>query len=137
MSTLPIPRFTLKCSLLNAQAFGEYFHLGAAMCIDPEFQGYHVHVRQTAAYYTDIETIARSVRKTHRAVIVEEGHRFAGVGAEIADQIYGACFDDLDAPIVRVTHTENPLPYARNLEAASLPSPAQVIRACKAVMYRT
>jgi pyruvate dehydrogenase E1 component beta subunit len=85
----------------------------------------------------DLETIAASVRKTHRAVIVEEGHRFAGVGSEIADQVYTACFDDLDAPIVRVTHTENPLPYARNLEAASLPTAAQVIQACKAVMYRT
>jgi len=85
----------------------------------------------------DIATIAASVRKTHRVVILEEGHRFAGVGAEIADQIYAACFDDLDAPIVRVTHTENPLPYARNLEVASLPSVAQAIQACKAVMYRT
>jgi pyruvate dehydrogenase E1 component beta subunit len=85
----------------------------------------------------DIETIARSVRKTHRVVIVEEGHRFAGVGAEIADQIYTACFDDLDAPIVRVTHTENPLPYARNLEAASLPDIGKVIQACKTVLYRT
>lgn len=84
----------------------------------------------------DIETLAASVRKTHRVVIVEEGHRFAGVGAEMADRIYTACFDDLDAPIVRVTHTENPLPYARNLEAASLPNVEQVIRACKAVLYR-
>jgi pyruvate dehydrogenase E1 component beta subunit len=84
----------------------------------------------------DIETIARSVRKTHRVVIVEEGHRFAGVGAEIADQIYSACFDDLDAPIVRVTQTENPLPYAKKLEAASLPDVAKAIQACKAVMYR-
>jgi pyruvate dehydrogenase E1 component beta subunit len=70
-------------------------------------------------------------------VIVEEGHRFAGVGAEIADALYTACFDDLDAPIVRVTHSENPLPYARAIEAASLPSVEQVIRACQAVLYRT
>ncbi|HUJ74776.1 MAG TPA: pyruvate dehydrogenase complex E1 component subunit beta, partial [bacterium] len=54
----------------------------------------------------DVETLARSVRKTHRVVIVEEGHRFCGVGAEIADQLYSTCFDDLDAPIVRVTQTE-------------------------------
>jgi len=84
----------------------------------------------------DVETIARSVRKTHRVVIVEEGYRFAGVGAQIADDIYSRCFDDLDAPIARVTHSENPLPYARNLEAASLPSVAQVMEACKAVLYR-
>jgi pyruvate dehydrogenase E1 component subunit beta len=85
----------------------------------------------------DVETIARSVRKTHRVVIVEEGHRYAGVGAQIADDVYAACFDDLDAPIARVTHTENPLPYAKNLEAASLPGMAQVIEACKAVLYRS
>lgn len=85
----------------------------------------------------DVETIARSVRKTHRVVIVEEGHRFAGVGAQIADDIYTRCFDDLDAPIVRVTHTENPLAYAKNLEAASLPNVGDVINAAKSVLYRT
>ena len=85
----------------------------------------------------DIETVARSVAKTHRVVIMEEGHRFCGVGAEFADQIYTRCFDALDAPIVRVTHTENPLPYAKNLEAASLPTVEDVMRACKSVLYRT
>ncbi|MBI3994310.1 MAG: alpha-ketoacid dehydrogenase subunit beta [Candidatus Lambdaproteobacteria bacterium] len=84
----------------------------------------------------DIELIARSVAKTHRVVIVEEGHRFCGVGAGIADEIYARCFDDLDAPIARVTHTENPLPYAKGIEAASLPSPAAVMRAAKAALYR-
>ena len=84
----------------------------------------------------DVETLARSVAKTHRAVIVEEGYRFAGVGAQIADDLYGRCFDELDAPIARVTHSENPLPYAKNLEAASLPGIAQVVEACKAVLYR-
>jgi len=84
----------------------------------------------------DIETIARSVRKTHRVVIVEEGHRFAGVGAEIADQIYLNCFDDLDAPILRVTQKDNPLPYSKPLEQANLPSMAEVIHACKQVLYR-
>jgi pyruvate dehydrogenase E1 component beta subunit len=84
----------------------------------------------------DMETIARSVRKTHRAVIVEEGHGFAGIGAEFAHQIYSACFDDLDAPIARVSQSENPLPYAKALEAASLPSLENVVRAAKTVLYR-
>jgi len=84
----------------------------------------------------DIDLIRRSVEKTHRVVIVEEGHRFCGVGAQIADDIYTHCFDSLDAPIVRVTHTENPLPYAKNLEAASLPNLAQAIAAAKQVLYR-
>lgn len=84
----------------------------------------------------DLELLTTSVRKTHRMVIVEEDHRFAGVGAEIADQVYGACFDDLDAPIRRVTASENPLPYAKNIEAASLPSVAGIVEAVKAVLYR-
>lgn len=84
----------------------------------------------------DLDIIARSVTKTHRVVIVEEGHRFCGVGSEIADQIYTACFDDLDAPVVRVTHSENPLPYAKGIEAASLPSVADVIQAAKQTLYR-
>lgn len=84
----------------------------------------------------DMDIIARSVSKTHRVVIVEEGHRFAGVGAQVADEIYQRCFDDLDAPIARVTQAENPLPYAKHLEAASLPSVAETIRAAKAVLYR-
>lgn len=84
----------------------------------------------------DIQTIARSVRKTNRLVIVEEGWRFCGVGAEISDQVYTHCFDYLDAPVVRVTSTENPMPYAKNLEVATLPTPSRVIDAVKAVTYR-
>lgn len=84
----------------------------------------------------DIETLARSVRKTHRAVIVEEGHSFAGVGAEYAIQIYSTCFDDLDAPIARIAQMENPLPYSKPLEAASLPTLEHVVRAAKTVLYR-
>lgn len=83
----------------------------------------------------DIELIARSVRKTNRLVIVEEGWRACGVGAEISDQVYTHCFDYLDAPVVRVTCTENPMPYAKNLENATLPSPKRIIEAVKQVMY--
>jgi pyruvate dehydrogenase E1 component beta subunit len=85
----------------------------------------------------DIELISASVRKTHRVVIVEEGNRFAGVGAEIADQVYLNCFDDLDAPIQRVTQKENPLPYAKKIEAASLPSVPEIVAAVKQVLYRS
>jgi len=84
----------------------------------------------------DMDIIAASVQKTHRVVIVEEGHRFAGVGAEIADQIYTRCFDDLDSPIVRVTQAENPLPYSKPIEALSLPTVEKVIHAAKQVLYR-
>ena len=84
----------------------------------------------------DIGLIARSVQKTHRAVVVEEGNRMASMGAEIADQIYETCFDDLDAAIVRVTAQENPLPYAKKIEAASLPTVEDIIAAARQVMYK-
>ena len=83
----------------------------------------------------DIDTIIQSVKKTNRVVVVEEGWRFCGVGSEINDQICNTCFDYLDAPVARVTSTDNPMPYARNLEKATLPSPEKVIEAVKSVCY--
>jgi pyruvate dehydrogenase E1 component beta subunit len=84
----------------------------------------------------DIETIAASVRKTNRCVVVEECYKTSGFGAEIAAQLMEHCFDDLDAPVGRVTTTENPMPYAANLENETLPKPHRIIAAVKAVCYR-
>ena len=84
----------------------------------------------------DSDTIAASVRKTNRIVTVEEGWPFAGIGAEIAMRINEAAFDHLDAPPVRVTGLDIPMPYAANLEKLALPSPAQVVDAVKRVTYR-
>jgi pyruvate dehydrogenase E1 component beta subunit len=84
----------------------------------------------------DSDTIAASVRKTNRIVTVEEGWPFAGIGAEIAMRINEAAFDYLDAPPVRVTGLDIPMPYAANLEKLALPSPAQVVDAVKRVTYR-
>jgi pyruvate dehydrogenase E1 component beta subunit len=83
----------------------------------------------------DVETLVHSARKTHRVVIVEEAWPYAGVSAEIADRIYYNAFDSLDAPIERVTGEDVPIPYAKNLEAAALPSSAKIIAAVKRVMY--
>lgn len=83
----------------------------------------------------DVDTIVNSVKKTGRAVIVEEGWPFGGVGAEIAYQIFQRAFSDLDAPIERVTSLDVPMPYARNLEQAILPSKTKVIDAVKRVCY--
>lgn len=83
----------------------------------------------------DLGTILGSVRKTHRAVIVEEAWPFAGVSAEIADRIYYHAMDDLDAPVERVTGEDVPIPYAKNLEQAALPSPDKIIAAVKRSMY--
>jgi pyruvate dehydrogenase E1 component beta subunit len=83
----------------------------------------------------DGETIFQSVRKTNRCVVLEEGHHFGNVGAEIASQVAAACFDDLDAPIERVTRLDVPMPYAPNLEALVTPDAARVVAAVKRAMY--
>lgn len=83
----------------------------------------------------DEELIFESVRRTHRLVIVEEGFRFGHVGAEIADRVQRACFDDLDAPIERVTSVDVPMPYAPPLEALVLPSRERISEAIRRVAY--
>jgi pyruvate dehydrogenase E1 component beta subunit len=84
----------------------------------------------------DTETILQSVKKTGRAVTVEEGWQQSGVGAEIAARIMQHAFDYLDAPVVRVSGKDVPMPYAANLEKLALPSVAEVVEAAKAVSYR-
>jgi pyruvate dehydrogenase E1 component beta subunit len=84
----------------------------------------------------DIDTIVESVKKTGRIVTVEEGWRQSGVGAEIAAQVVERAFDYLDAPVLRVTQKDVPMPYAANLEKLTLPSVAEVVEAAKAVCYR-
>ncbi len=79
----------------------------------------------------DTETIVTSVKKTNRIVTVEEGWPFAGIGAEVNMQIIEQCFDWLDAPPVRVTGLDVPLPYAANLEKLALPQPDWVVTAVK------
>ncbi len=83
----------------------------------------------------DEELIFDSVRKTNRVVIVEENFKFCGVGSEISERIYNRCFDDLDAPVERVTSHDVPMPYAHSLESAVLPNVGRVIEAVKKVLY--
>jgi pyruvate dehydrogenase E1 component beta subunit len=84
----------------------------------------------------DIDTIVASVKKTNRVVTLEEGWPFAGIGAELAMQIIEHCFDDLDAPPVRVHGLDIPMPYAANLEKLALPRLEQVVDAARSVTYR-
>ena len=79
----------------------------------------------------DLATITGSVKKTGRLVIVEEGWRFAGLGAQIAESVYAETFDYLDAPIVRVTGADVPMPYARPLEDAAIPNREGVLAAIR------
>jgi pyruvate dehydrogenase E1 component beta subunit len=84
----------------------------------------------------DTETILNSVKKTGRAVAVEEGWQQNGVGAELSARIMEGAFDYLDAPVARVSGKDVPMPYAANLEKLALPSVADVVAAAKAVCYR-
>jgi pyruvate dehydrogenase E1 component beta subunit len=85
----------------------------------------------------DEALILRSVKKTSRCVIVEEGWPFAGAGAEISHRIMTGAFDYLDAPVIRVTAEDVPMPYAKNLEHLVLPSVEKVVAAVKGVLYRS
>ena len=81
----------------------------------------------------DTATILGSVRKTHRCVVIEAGAGFAGMGSEIAATIQEEAFDDLDAPVARVTGENAPMPYARNLELLKTPSKAKILAAIRRV----
>ncbi len=83
----------------------------------------------------DIDTVAESVKKTGRAVIVEVGWPVAGFGAEVAYQIQKLCMDFLDAPIERVTSDDVPMPYAKNLEDEVQPQIKDVVAAVKRALY--
>jgi pyruvate dehydrogenase E1 component beta subunit len=84
----------------------------------------------------DIPTVVASVQKTNRCVVVEEGFPQSGVAAEIAVRIMEEAFDYLDAPVVRITGKDVPMPYAANLEKLALPNVGEVVQAAKAVLYR-
>jgi len=84
----------------------------------------------------DVDTVLDSVRKTNRAVVVEEANPFAAVGAQVVDDIQREAFDYLDAPIARVSGLDVPMPYARNLEKLVFPQPEFVVEAVRHVCYR-
>jgi pyruvate dehydrogenase E1 component beta subunit len=84
----------------------------------------------------DTETVIASVKKTSRLVTVEEGWPVAGIGSELASVVMEQAFDYIDAPVLRVTGKDVPLPYAANLEKLAVPQVQDIIESCKAVCYR-
>jgi pyruvate dehydrogenase E1 component beta subunit len=111
-------------------------HIAVKAVVELEKLGIHAELIDPRTIKPmDWDMIVKSVQKTNRLVVVEEGWPFAGVGAQIAFEVQHRGFDSLDAPIERVTQEDVPLPYAHNLEVASLPSVERVIRAVKKVMY--
>jgi pyruvate dehydrogenase E1 component beta subunit len=83
----------------------------------------------------DVDAITASVRKTNRAVVLEEGWQLCGMGAQVVDYIQRNCFDDLDAPVLRVHQEDVPMPYARNLERLAKPDVPKTIAAVRKVLY--
>ena len=84
----------------------------------------------------DTDAVLNSVAKTHRCVVVEEGWPFAGVGAQVVDTIQREAFDELDAPIIRVTGADVPMPYNKQLEKAAKADPGKIVSAVNQVLYR-
>jgi len=84
----------------------------------------------------DDETIVASVRKTHRAVVAYEGWPYGGVGAEVVDRIQRLAFDDLDAPVLRATTLDFPMPYNAKLEQYVIPGVARVLEKVRGVLYQ-
>ena len=83
----------------------------------------------------DEDTVLASVAKTNRCVVVEEGWPHSGIGAQLADTVQRQGFDHLDAPILRVTQADVPMPYSKQLERAAKPSVEQVVAAARRVLY--
>ena len=82
----------------------------------------------------DMDPVIESFKKTNRAVVVEEGWKSFGVGAEVSARIYEQAFDYVDAPVRRVAQKEVPLPYNRALEQSALPQVEDVVAAVKEVL---
>ena len=83
-----------------------------------------------------METIKASVAKTNRVVVVEEGWPQCSITSEVSARLMEESFDDLDAPVGRVTNADVPMPYAANLEKLALISPEDVVRAAKKACYK-
>ena len=84
----------------------------------------------------DVATIVASVRKTNRCVVIEEGWPVAGIGAQVVDDIQREAFDWLDAPVLRVTAADVPMPYNKHLEKLAKPDVPRIVAAVNRVLYR-
>jgi pyruvate dehydrogenase E1 component beta subunit len=118
-------------------SFGKIFKVAMAAALELEKEGINCEVIDLRTVRPiDYHTINESVKKTNRLVIVEEAWPLASISAEIAFKVQKDAFDYLDAPIIRITTADTPLPYAPTLIEASLPNVAKTIAAVKQVMYK-
>lgn len=123
-------------SSVTLVSFGKILKVAMAAAAELEKEGIHAEVIDLRTVRPiDYDTVINSVKKTNRLVIVEEAWPLASISSEISFQVQKKAFDYLDAPILRVTTADTPLPYAPTLIEASLPSVAKVLKAVKEVMY--
>ncbi|MBL7930956.1 MAG: alpha-ketoacid dehydrogenase subunit beta, partial [Bacteroidia bacterium] len=117
-------------------SFGKILKVAMAAAKELEAEGISVElVDLRTVRPIDYATVIESVKKTNRLVVVEEAWPLASISSEIAFKVQKDAFDYLDAPIIRITTADTPLPYAPTLIEASLPSVAKVVKAVKEVMY--
>ncbi|MGH2425010.1 MAG: alpha-ketoacid dehydrogenase subunit beta [bacterium] len=118
-------------------AYGRMLHLalaGATQLLEEGIDAEVINLRTLRPL--DTETVVSSVSKTHRAVVVQEQWKPFGAAGEIAATIYEHAFDELDAPVERVTGADVPMPYARNLEILAVPHEGDIVKAVKKTLYR-
>ncbi len=122
------------CTLI---AYSRMTHVGLQAAALLEKEGISVEVVDLRSLRPlDEATMIRSVKKTHRCVVVHEGWPYGGVGAEISDRVQRLAFDWLDAPILRVTQLDVPMPYNAALEQEVMPQPGRVVAAVKRTCTR-
>lgn len=118
-------------------AYSRMTHVAMEAAAVLEKEGVHVEIVDLRSLRPlDEDIIATSVRKTHRCVVVHEGWPYGGVGAEITDRVQRLAFDWLDAPVLRVTTLDVPMPYNAKLEQQCMPQPDRVVSAVKRVVNR-
>ncbi|MGH2362484.1 MAG: alpha-ketoacid dehydrogenase subunit beta [bacterium] len=119
-------------------AYGRMLHLALAAATQLLEEGIDAEVINLRTLRPlDTETVVSSVSKTHRAVVVQEQWKPFGAAGEIAATIYEHAFDELDAPVERVTGADVPMPYARNLELLATPHEGDIVKAVRKTLYRT
>lgn len=129
-------RVSRKGSDVTLVGIGRMVHLAASAAKKLAEDGIEAEIIDLRSVRPlDMEPVFESVRKTHRAVAIQEQWKPFGAAAEIAASIMDNVFDELDAPVERVTGADVPTPYARNLELLAQPHEEDVIRAVRRVMY--
>jgi pyruvate dehydrogenase E1 component beta subunit len=118
-------------------SYGRIVHVALDAAAQLEKEGIDVEVLDLRSLRPlDEQALVRTVQKTHRAVVAYEGWPYGGVGAEVVDRIQRLAFDELDAPMLRVTFRDVPMPYNAKLEQYVLPQAGQIAAAVKETLYR-